>query len=176
MTIVHTLLTLLSAVIWPFAKEWLLGLKDHPYNEQRDKKSVNPRSLFITTLAVLINLGFYTMVVMAENTDLKKKLAQAKLLESTSKSTAMSSLDFTRQAELKYDVLECTKRFSEEQDKVLMLTRKESLLQKVNSELSERLSAQAASCGIIVPPPQLPVPENEEGKSLRDRLRRLESE
>lgn len=77
------LLFKLFPVAWPFFKEMVLGLKDHPHSFNRRKQKPNPLSKIVLVLSIaVVILGDMTLTQHKEIEQLKAKITDLKNPES----------------------------------------------------------------------------------------------
>lgn len=72
-----TLLTKLLTVLWPFLKESLLGLNNHPHKNRRGKSN-NQVSTILVLVALSVFLGDYSLKLQTEIEKLKFEIIDLK--------------------------------------------------------------------------------------------------
>lgn len=167
MSIIQALAAIFSSAILPFLKEWLIGLKDHPFNEQRDKKGIiNLRTVVIVLFIICCNLGLLYVDAIITNSKLTKKLEHQILVSATTK----ESDHFKATAAIKYDLLECNKRIDTEAERSVSLVKKIASLAITNQDLSTQLE----QCSTPAPPRVDDL--NSDLTDVRDRIERLKQQ
>ena len=172
----HVAMTMIITIAWPFFKEWLLGLKNHPYNEQRNKSVLfNQRNAFLTSIVICINLAIALYTAEMDKSTLKKELEKAKLVKTTK---AFSSNEFKELAQLKYDVAECNTRLESTSEANKLLEKKFSLVSKAKDTLELQMATQPSQCELTVPEEtQQAVSEVDRSlEEIRNRLKRLKDQ
>lgn len=171
MPIVQALAAIFSLAILPFLKEWLIGLKDHPFNEQRDKKGIiNLRTIAIVLFIICCNLGLLYVDATITNSKLTKQLEHQIIVAATTK----DSDHFKTTATIKYDLLECNKRIDAEAERSVLLVKKVALLATTNQDLNTRI--EQCSLPTPVPTPQRTDRLNPDLADVRDRIKRLKQQ
>lgn len=172
----HVAITMLISIAWPFFKEWLMGLKNHPYNEQRNKSAIfNQRNALLTSIVVCVNLAIALYTAEMDKSNLKKELDKVKLVKATK---AFSSAEFKELAQLKYDVAECNTRLESTSEANKLLEKKFDLVTKAKDSLELQMATQPSQCELSVPEEtREAVSEVDRSlKEVRDRLKRLKDQ
>lgn len=165
MSFLSPLIATIGTVIWPFAKEWLLGMKDHPNSDGRSNQILPSRIIIIVLLIACGNLLFYATNLRTEIVTLNRKYIEEKLLLAANNPGGMSEDDFRIKAELKYDLIACTSR-ADSQSEAIKTVRTENIqLREVNAKLVNAMSKPP-----INKPPNV---EDSAVESVKDRLKRL---
>lgn len=143
---------LFGTVLWPFIKEWLMGMKDHPYNQERNRKGFfNQRAALVISIAICVHLALYAFTLHLSNQTLTKKLEKATLLVTTSKSKVMTDEQFIERASMKYDLMECNKRVESETERSSLLVQKLDILRVSKLKVERQLKEAGSSCKVELP-------------------------
>ena len=169
----HVAITMFISLAWPFIKEWLLGLKNHPYNEDKNKSVIfNQRNALLTCIVICVNLSIALYSAEVDKSKLKKELDKAKLVKNTK---AFSSSEFKELAQLKYDVAECNTRLESTSEANKLLEKKFDLVTKAKGALEKQMSQQPSQCELEIPEAtRQEVSEvDRDLEEIRNRLKRL---